>query len=169
MLHKTFISLGTNQGNRLFNLQKAINILNKEVGNLIFCSRVYETSSWGFVSDDFLNCCVELTTSLSPYLLLKEFKRIESVLGRQSKTIAGYEARVIDIDILFFDDKIIEEPDLIIPHKALAERKFVLKPLADIAPDFIHPIFKTTISDLLVVCTDNSSINLFEGKLMNPL
>ena len=116
LLQKIFISLGTNEGDRLQNLQKAIDVLYKEVGNTLAVSPVYETSSWGFESEDFLNCCVCLTSSLSPEDLLKVFKRIEKSFGRKDKIGNAYQARGIDIDILYYEDEIIEEENLQIPH-----------------------------------------------------
>ena len=168
LLHKIFISLGSNQGKRLQNIQKSIDILYNEIGNILEISPVYETKSWGFDSENFLNCCISLTTNLGPNELLIEFKRIEFLLGRKKKKSNEYEARLIDIDILFYENKIINEVDLQIPHKSIVERKFVLKPLYDIAPNFVHPVFNKTISDLLLSCEDDGDINLFPKKLTNP-
>jgi deoxyguanosine kinase len=168
LLHKIFISLGSNQGERLQNIQKSIDVLYTEIGNILEVSPVYETKSWGFDSENFLNCCISLTTNLSPNKLLIEFKRIEFILGRKKKKSNEYEARLIDIDILFYENKIINEVDLQIPHKSIAERKFVLQPLYDIAPYFVHPVFNKTVSELLLSCGDDGIINLFSKKLTNP-
>ncbi len=168
MLHKIFISIGANQGDRFLNIQSSINLLYEKVGNVLSISSVYETSSWGFESDDFLNCCVALTTYLSPTELLKEVKKIEVFLGRQAKTSIGYEARVIDIDILFYDNITFDEVDLTIPHVAITDRVFVLQPLADIAPGFIHPVTKNSVKELLTNCKDINSISLFDADLSNP-
>jgi len=168
LLQKIFISLGTNEGDRLQNLQKTIDVLYEEVGNILTISPIYETSSWGFESEDFLNCCVCLTSSLSPQDLLNTFKRIEKSFGRKDKTGDSYQARVIDIDILFYENEIVEGENLQIPHIALAERKFVLQPLADIVPNYTHPILNRTIEELLRLCTDVSEVMLFSEKLDNP-
>jgi len=168
LLQKIFISLGTNEGNRLQNLQKAIDALYAEVGNTLSISSVYETSSWGFESENFLNCCVCLTTGLSPQDLLIEFKRIERFFGRKNKTGNSYQARVIDIDILFYEDEIIDQENLQIPHISLAERKFVLQPLVDIAPNVKHPKLGVAVQELLAVCTDNCIVNKIPEKLNNP-
>jgi len=168
LLQKIFISLGTNEGDRLQNLQKTIDVLYEEVGNTLAISPVYETSSWGFESEDFLNCCVCLTTNLSPQDLLITFKRIEKTFGRKDKIGNSYQARIIDIDILFYENEIIDEESLQIPHIALAERKFVLQPLTDIASNYKHPKLNVTMQELLVSCTDNSEVNLISEKLDNP-
>lgn len=168
LLQKIFISLGTNVGDRLQNLQDAIEVLYNTIGNTVAVSFVYETSSWGFESDDFLNCCVELTTSLSPEKLLQEFKIIEQSFGRKEKITDGYEARVLDIDILFYENEILDTIDLTIPHIAIADRNFVLQPLLDIAPNYIHPKLHKTIKELLTQCTDDCKITRITEKLKNP-
>ena len=168
LLQKIFISLGTNEGDRLQNLQKVIDVLYEELGNILAISPIYETSSWGFESEDFLNCCVGLTSSLSPEDLLIAFKRIEKSFGRKDKIGDSYQARVIDIDILFYENEIIDNESLQVPHIALTERRFVLEPLADIASNYNQPKLNTTIHELLASCTDISEVNLFPGKLDNP-
>jgi len=168
LLHKIFISLGTNDGDRMQNLQDAIGVLYSTIGNIEAVSSVYETSSWGFESDDFLNCCVGLTTSLSPEILLQEFKAIEQSFGRKEKVGKTYQARVLDIDILFYENEVLDTADLIIPHIAIADRNFVLHPLADIASDFSHPKLHKTIKELLVLCTDNCKVSRLAERLRNP-
>jgi 2-amino-4-hydroxy-6-hydroxymethyldihydropteridine diphosphokinase len=168
LLQKIFISLGTNEGNRLQNLQKAIDALHEEVGSILTISPIYETSSWGFESEDFLNCCVGLTSSLSPEDLLAVFKRIEKSFGRKDKIADSYQARIIDIDILFYENEIIDNKNLQVPHIALTERRFVLKPLSDIASDYKHPKLNTTIKELLESCPDTSEVILYPDKLDNP-
>lgn len=168
LLQKIFISLGTNEGNRLQNLQKAIDVLHEGVGSILTISPVYETSSWGFESEDFLNCCVGLTSSLSPEDLLVAFKRIEKSFGRKEKIGDSYQARVIDIDILFYENEIIDNENLQVPHVGLTERRFVLQPLFDIASDYTHPKFNRTIKELLESCADTSKVIMYSGKLDNP-
>jgi len=168
LLQNIYISLGTNEGDRLQNLQKAIDVLYEEVGNILVISPIYETSSWGFESEDFLNCCVCLTSSLSPQELLVKFKIVEKKIGRKDKIGNYYQARVIDLDILFYENEIIDEENLQIPHIAIAERKFVLQPLVDIIPDYIHPKLNVTIQELLGSCTDVSDVKLFSEQLNNP-
>jgi len=168
LLHKIFISLGTNEGDRLQNLQDAIGVLYSTIGNIEAISSVYETSSWGFESDDFLNCCLKLTTSLSPEKLLQEFKIIEQSFGRKEKVREAYQSRVLDVDILFYENLVLETVDLTIPHIAIADRKFVLRPLADIAPNYNHPKFNKTIKELLALCTDECNVTRIDEKLNNP-
>ena len=168
LLQKIFISLGTNEGDRLQNLQDAIGILYSTIGNVKAISSVYETSSWGFESNDFLNCCVELTCSLSPDKLLQEFKAIEQSFGRKKKIGDTYQARVLDIDILFYENEILTTTDLTIPHIAIPDRNFVLQPLADIAPDYNHPKLNKTINELLTLSADDCKVIRIDEKLKNP-
>jgi len=168
LLHNIYISLGTNEGDRLQNLQDAIGVLYKTIGNIEAISSVYETSSWGFESDDFLNCCVELTTSLSPEKLLQEFKKIEQSFGRKEKVGKTYQARVLDIDILFYENEVLDTADLTIPHIAIADRNFVLQPLVDIAPNYSHPKLHKTLKELLALCNDDCKVTRIAEKLKNP-
>jgi len=168
LLQKIFISLGTNEGDRLQNLQDAIGVLYNTIGSIEAISSVYETSSWGFESNDFLNCCVELTTSLSPEKLLEEFKNIEQSFGRKEKIGDAYQARVLDIDILFYENKVLNTANLTIPHIAISDRNFVLQPLADIAQNYSHPKLNKTINKLLALCTDDCKVIRIDEKLNNP-
>ncbi len=168
LLQKIFISLGTNQGNRLQNLQNAIDLIYEQIGSVLEISSVYETSSWGFESEDFLNCCVAIHTLLTPEELLNKLKEVEISLGRKQKTKTTYEARIIDADILFYESITITTKNLTIPHVAIADRKFVLQPLADIASEYKHPVLQCTVADLLHNCNDESTISKVALKLGNP-
>ena len=167
-LQKIYISLGTNQGDRLQYLQKAIDALYVNIGNTVAISPIYETKSWGFDSANFLNCCVCLTTDLQPELLLKELQQLEISLGRAEKTTTAYEARCIDIDVLFYADVVMKTTALSIPHIALQDRNFVLAPLADIASGIMHPVLKKTVSVLLDECTDTNEVVKITETLNNP-
>ncbi len=167
-LQKIFISLGTNQGDRLQYLQKAIDALYVNIGNTVAISPIYETKSWGFDSANFLNCCVCLTTDLQPEFLLKELQQLEISLGRAEKTTTAYEARCIDIDVLFYADVVMKTTALSIPHIALQDRNFVLAPLADIASGIMHPVLKKTVSVLLDECTDTNEVVKITETLNNP-
>ena len=141
------LSLGTNLGDREANLRNAIPALAPTV-RVTRESRVYETAPWGFEDQpSFLNMGVEGETDLPPLELLKFLKTLETELGRTPTF--RYGPRLIDLDILFYDDLILQTPELTIPHPKLHERAFVLMPLVDLAPDFVHPVLQWTIADLL--------------------
>ena len=162
---KAYLSLGSNQGSKLDNLQKAVEEIQKHAGQIISTSKIYQTPSWGFNGDDFLNACVSIHTKLDVSLLLNTILQIETNLGRIRKLEKGYQPRSIDIDILFYEDNIIDTIDLKVPHPNLQLRKFVLKPLNDIAANFIHPILKKSISHLLDECDDKSELHKTEYVL----
>ncbi len=161
MDHIVYLALGSNMGNRLSNLKAAVLNLTPQM-TVKQKSSVYETPPWGFTEQDaFLNQVVKVTTYLEPEPLLRHLKRMETALGRVPNFQNG--PRVIDIDILFFDNMIINTPPLVVPHPRLHERAFVLVPLAEIEPDFIHPILQRPINKILED-VDRSEIKLFTGK-----
>ena len=133
-MHTIYLSLGTNLGSREDNLERALRLLQEQVGALLRRSSVHETTPWGFESSHmFLNLCVCMATSLSPLQLLATTKQIERQLGRTRKSAHGHYAdRLIDIDILLYDDAHINEPGLVIPHPHMYEREFVMMPLNEI-------------------------------------
>jgi deoxyguanosine kinase len=165
----TYLSLGTNQGNKIYNLQNAINLIADKVGAIQKISSVYKTASWGFDSDNFFNACLKVTTYHSPEKLMSILLNIESELGRKRKETSEYIDRNIDIDILLFDDEIIFSKTLIVPHSKMLERKFVLVPLVEIASNIIHPIEKKQLSICLQNCDDSSEISLINTQLNRPL
>ena len=152
-----FLLLGTNLGEREIYLQQAVQHIVQEVGPVIKSSSVYETQSWGKTDEpDYLNQVILLQTELPPLALLTRVLHIESILGRVRKERWG--ARVIDIDVLFYGDQVINEPQLQVPHPRLHERRFTLEPLAEIAPELIHPVLnnnvlsiKNALKDTLIV------------------
>jgi 2-amino-4-hydroxy-6-hydroxymethyldihydropteridine diphosphokinase len=147
MDHTVYLSLGTNIGNRAANLKQAISLLPPQM-TVKAKSKVYETPPWGYTEQDqFLNQVVMATTYLEPEKLIKHIKRLEVAMGRKASFRNG--PRLIDIDILFYDDRILDTPSLVIPHPNLHERGFVLLPLMDIAPDLIHPVKKKSIRELV--------------------
>ena len=161
MDHIVYLALGSNMGNRLSNLKAAVLNLTPQM-TVKQKSSVYETPPWGFTEQDaFLNQVVKVTTYLEPEPLLRHLKRMETALGRVPNFQNG--PRVIDIDILFFDIMIINTPPLVVPHPRLHERAFVLVPLAEIEPDFVHPILQRPINKILED-VDRSEIKLFTGK-----
>ncbi|MEZ4810485.1 MAG: 2-amino-4-hydroxy-6-hydroxymethyldihydropteridine diphosphokinase [Allomuricauda sp.] len=152
---QAYLSLGSNMGNRYALLQKAIFHLKKRVGEANTVSNVYETPAMGFDGDDFLNACVQLETELSPERLLETILQIEKDFGRDRKE-GGYQSRTLDIDILFYGKEVIHTAILEIPHPHIQERNFVLKPLADIAPQYYHPVLNKDIRNLLQQCKDRN-------------
>lgn len=147
MDHIVYLSLGTNIGNRAANLKQAISLLPPQM-TVKAKSKVYETPPWGYTEQDqFLNQVVMARTYLEPEKLIKHIKRLEVAMGRKASFRNG--PRLIDIDILFYDDRILDTPSLVIPHPNLHERGFVLLPLMDVAPDLIHPVKKKSIRELI--------------------
>ena len=158
-VYKTaFLSIGSNLGDRLLLLQKAIFEIGKVAGEIRQVSAIYETPSWGFEGEDFFNACLELQTQLSPEDLLSQLLTIETNFGRERKGGDGYQSRTLDIDIIYYEKEIIDTENLTVPHPKMQERKFILKPLADITPQFYHPIFNKDTRNLLQECKDKSTI-----------
>jgi len=165
----TYLSIGSNQGNKLDNLQQAINRIAQQTGSIIKISPVYQTESYGFNAPDFLNICITLRTNYQPKALLKKLLSIETELGRVRTNSSIFESRIIDIDILLFEEKITQTSFLNIPHAEMHKRAFVLKPLADIAASLIHPILEDSIANLLVNCKDESSVQKTAFTLKKPI
>ncbi len=149
-LHDIYLALGSNLGDKKKNIDLAIAQIELHIGQVTSLSSLYETLPVGFDSENsFLNAACRVSTRLQPLEVLESTQLIEKELGRKSKSVnETYSDRTIDIDLLLFDNEIIEYPHLVIPHPHLHERDFVLTPLVEIAPDVYHPIFKVTISEL---------------------
>lgn len=161
----TYLSLGSNMGNRLANLQKAIFLLQQNGDTVEQISPIYENPSMGFNGPDFLNICIALSTKKKPIELMASINTIESKLGRARNRGMGYQSRSLDIDIIYFDQVIIDVKDLKIPHPEMQNRRFVLKPLSDIAPQFYHPDLKKDTRNLLQECKDPNVLTKKKGKL----
>jgi 2-amino-4-hydroxy-6-hydroxymethyldihydropteridine diphosphokinase len=160
MKKPVFLLLGTNLGNRISNLAQALQAIDQRVGKVTKASSVYETSAWGKTDQPaFLNQAVEIATDLDPDVVLKKILTIEEHLGRARKEKWG--ERTIDIDILFYGEEVYERPQLVIPHPQLANRRFTLIPLNEIASGFVHPLFKKTVAELLNTCPDGLSVTRF--------
>ena len=158
MEHSVFLGLGSNQGEKIKNCEQAIEeILKLEEGFLLSRSSWYYSEPWGRDDQDwFINGVIQIRTELYPDELLMKFKEIEKRLGRKNREKWG--PRVIDIDILFYDDLFLESPEMDIPHPRILERNFVLIPLAEIAPQFVHPVLKKTIKELLDTSSDQKKV-----------
>jgi len=157
--HTVYLALGSNLGDRLANLKQAIAALSPQM-EVKAKSRVYETPPWGHTDQPmFLNQALKVKTYVEAEPLLKHLKRLEIALGR--KATFQYGPRLIDIDILFYDDLVLDTPSLVIPHPQLHERGFVLMPLNDIAPDLVHPTLKQTVREMLSLC-NVSGITAYE-------
>lgn len=145
-----YLALGTNIGNKRRNMITAAALLAERVGDVLALSGFYETEPWGFRSDNtFLNAALQLETSLSPLELLKATRQIEIEMGRTQKSNGAYHDRIIDIDILLYDDLILRTPELTLPHPLMHERQFVMEPLAEIAPNVIHPVLKKPVIEII--------------------
>lgn len=169
IVRTTYLSLGSNLGDKLKNLQTAVNLINISVGHITKVSSVYKTKSWGFEGGEFYNICLELMSSLSPEKMIKKVIDIEHKMGRERNLGKGYKDRLIDIDILLFDDEVIFFNDLKVPHPQMLARKFVLVPLTEIAPNVIHPIVKKTILNCLQHCNDEQTIEKIGETLDRPV
>lgn len=157
-LKTAYLSLGSNLGDTLNNLQAAVFSIQELAGDVQRISPVYQSSAWGFESEDFLNICLSLQTVLPPQKLLDTLLKIETDLGRIRYKEEGYQARSIDIDILYYERETFISDTLVIPHPEMCYRKFVLKPLADIAPQFYHPVVNKDTRNLIQECRDKGKL-----------
>ena len=157
MNSRIFLGLGSNLADRLRNLHEAIALLECR---LVKQSSVYETEPVGYLHQPwFLNMVIQIETDLTPRELLKRCQEIEKKLKRQRVTHKG--PRTVDLDILFYDNVVCSDADLILPHPAISQRRFVLIPMNEIVSDFVHPVLQKTIRELLESCEDHSIVNLF--------
>ncbi len=144
-----YIALGSNLGDRTNYLNRAVDEIEKRIGKVLSLSAFYETEPWGFVSPNpFLNAVVKVGTGMDPGSILSATQLIEKELGRKTKSNGSYQDRCIDIDILFFNDEVLNTDRLVIPHPLLHQRRFVLDPLVEIAPDLCHPVLHKTIKEI---------------------
>jgi 2-amino-4-hydroxy-6-hydroxymethyldihydropteridine diphosphokinase len=162
------LSLGTNIGHKLENLETCIMAIHNTIATVVEVSKVYETPAWGFEGDVFYNCAITIHSHKSAQKILSKIINLEKKLGRTRTNTEQYESRSIDIDIISFNDEIIETENLKIPHIQLQNRKFVLFPMRDIAQKWKHPKLNKTISELLISCEDTSKITTV-GTLKNPI
>lgn len=157
-MNKAYLLLGGNQGNPEKSLAKAAGLINKSVGKIIRRSSLYQTAAWGNRKQpDFLNQVLVVESKLGPRECMQACLAIEKAMGR----IRSFKnaPRIIDIDILFFNKEIINSGDLVIPHPAIQLRRFVLVPLNELSPNFVHPVFKQSVHQLLLHCPDELNVN----------
>ena len=158
-MNKAYISLGSNEGQRLKNIQEAVVHVQKKIGTLTKLSSLYKTPSWGFDGPEFINTCIEVQTPLSPTLVLDQLLKIELKLGRVRTVQSGYISRNIDLDLLFYEDLVLESEGLILPHPRLALRNFILIPMCEMEPGFVHSGLGKSMEDLLKICKDHSQLH----------
>ena len=166
--NQVVLSLGSNQGDRHSTIQSSIDFIHAEIGTVIKVSNIYETPSWGFSSDPFYNAAVLIHTIKTPSQIWLLIQHIEKKLGRVRSEELGYQPRSIDIDIISFNEEVIYSDELQIPHPQMQNRLFVLLPMLDLELDYVHPIMKSTLPELLQNCTDTSHYNSI-GILQFPL
>lgn len=152
-----YLLIGGNMGNREEQLMAAKEAIEEQSGRLVQASAIYETAAWGQKEQaSFLNQALKLKTPLHPEQLLKTLLSIEENLGRKRELLYG--PRLIDIDILLFNDAVVQKENLVIPHPQLHNRRFALTPLAEIAPDLVHPVLTKSIQQLLDECPDELDV-----------
>lgn len=156
----TYLQLGTNLGDRLDLLYQAAQAIARRCGEVVETSPVYETAAWGVTEQpDFLNQVLTVRTDLEPQVLLDTVLAIERELGRER--VQRWGSRLIDIDILYYGDTVLNTPQLSLPHPWLHRRRFVLVPLVDLAPDFVHPILDKTNAELLAALSDDGEVRSY--------
>ncbi len=159
------LSLGTNQGDRLKNLEHCITFIKNEIGMVLKASLIYETPAWGFVGEAFYNCALAVISNDEPMVVLEKALQIEKKMGRLRTNQNIYESRIIDIDLIAFGTETIDAPSLQIPHPEMQNRNFVLLPFHDLDPNWQHPILKKTIVDLMKTTPDKSICKLLSIDL----
>jgi deoxyguanosine kinase len=161
--NQVVLSLGSNLENKQENISSAIDLIHNLIGTVINISKLYQSPSWGFESDNFYNCMVLIHTSKSAQKVLSKLLKVEKELGRKRQEASGYQARTIDIDIIYFNDEQINDENLKVPHPKMHERLFVLLPLNDLNLDWKHPILNQKTSELIQNCKDKSKLEFISN------
>lgn len=157
-MSKVYLSIGSNKGNRYRLINEAMEMIEKKIGKILVQSSFYESKSWGFKSNNFYNICLTVNSIKSPKSILSSIIEIEIKMGREKSPAlksTEYSDRTIDIDILFYDDLVFNSDKLNIPHPKIELRNFVLIPLKEIEPNYIHPVLKKSIENLVLESKDN--------------
>ncbi len=158
---KVILLFGGNEGNTARIFSEAENKIQSNIGRILNKSLLYQTGAWGPIpQQDYLNCTLVVETIFSPLAVLEKILAIELQMGRQ-RTVK-YGPRTIDIDMLFYEDTVMQHPKLVLPHPHIAERRFVLVPCCDIIPKFIHPVSNQSITTLLMNCKDNLAVKVWK-------
>jgi len=153
MINGIYLLLGSNLADKRVNIQRAFDLINLKIGNIILKSSLYETEPWGIKDQDrYINQVLKVESQCLPKNMLKKCNEIESIIGRKRSEKWG--ERIIDIDILYYDDLVISDNELIIPHPEIQNRRFTLELLVELAPDLIHPLLQKDQKQLLLECTD---------------
>ncbi len=159
-----YLLIGANLGNRESNMQKVLNLISKKIGKIVLKSSIYQTAAWGNANQpNFLNQVILCETTLAPQQVLAHIFDIEIFFKRVK--LEKWGARTMDVDILFYNDWVIDTPNLTLPHPLLAQRQFALKPLCEVAPFFIHPILNITVSQMLLNCKDELEVAEFISEV----
>ena len=166
--HQVILSLGSNQGNRLETIQSCIDLIHSEIATVVKVSKIYETPAWGFESEPFYNAAILIHTSKSAQKILNQVLKVEKKFGRVRSKDLGYQARIIDVDIIAFDEEIISTETLKVPHPLMQNRKFVLQPMLDLGLNWEHPTLKKSIAQLLLQTEDTSEIKAVHS-IISPI
>lgn len=163
-----YLSLGSNVGDRFSFLEKATKQIQEKIGWIRHLSPVYETPAWGYAGASFLNACIGVDTQISPENVLNLLLKIEVSLGRERNNNVGYQDRCIDLDILLYDDLILEDSSLQLPHPRMELRQFILTPMVDIAAEVVHPKLQKNMRSLKEECRDTAELRLWKASLNFP-
>ena len=167
-MRKTYIALGSNIGDRLANLQQAVNRIDNEIGQVLQCSSVYEVPAVGFSGAIFLNACLVAESEKTPKAILKALQAIENEMGRKQATDGLYHDRPIDLDLIMVEDEVLHSDELTVPHPRFQDRLFVIQPLCEIAPEKRVPNQNQTVAQLTKICDDTTKISTFGEVLQRP-
>ena len=165
---KYHVSIGSNIGDRLENIQSSLDLIHSRIASLTGISCIYESESIGFDGDDFYNICASFFSNISPHLVMQQLLEIEKTLGRNRSDETKYFSRIIDIDILLIEDLVIDSEELKVPHPEMCNRRFVMEPLIEIDPNLIHPVSKVSLKEIYEAFDQNQKIQKKDLVLNNP-